>query len=57
MSIIGVSRGISLNISYIMWTILFEIILFSTKFQLNFIVASILFIISVILIAMTPEEK
>ena len=57
MSIIGVARGISLNVSYIIWTIIFEIILFNTKFQLNFIVASILFIVSVILIAMTPEEK
>ena len=54
---IGVARGISLNVSYIIWTIIFEIILFNTKFQLNFIVASILFIVSVILIAMTPEEK
>ena len=57
MSIIGVARGISLNVSYIIWTIIFEIILFNAKFQLNFIVASILFIVSVILIAMTPEEK
>ena len=57
MSIIGVARGISLNVSYIIWTIIFEIILFNTKFQLNFIVASILFIVSVILIAMSPEEK
>ena len=54
---IGVPRGISLNVSYIIWTIIFEIILFNTKFQLNFIVASILFIVSVILIAMSPEEK
>ena len=57
MSIIGVARGISLNVSYIIWTIIFEIILFNAKFQLNFIVASILFVVSVILIAMTPEEK
>lgn len=57
MSIIGVARGISLNVSYIIWTIVFEIILFNTQFQLNFLVASILFIVSVILIAMTPEEK
>ena len=57
MSIIGVARGISLNVSYIIWTIIFEIILFNAKFQLNFIVASILFIVSVILIAMSPEEK
>ena len=51
------ARGISLNVSYIIWTIIFEIILFNAKFQLNFIVASILFIVSVILIAMSPEEK
>ena len=57
MSIIGVARGISLNISYIIWTIIFEIIVFNVKFQLNFIVASILLIVSVILIAISPEEK
>ena len=57
MSIVGVARGISLNISYIIWTIIFEIIVFNVKFQLNFIVASILLIVSVILIAISPEEK
>ena len=57
MSIVGVARGISLNISYIIWTIIFEIIVFNVKFQLNFIVASILLIVSVILIAIAPEEK
>ena len=57
MSIVGVARGISLNVSYIIWTIIFEIIFFNVQFQLNLIVASILFIVSVLLIAITPDEK
>lgn len=57
MSIIGVAKGISLNISYILWTIIFEVICFNIKFQINFILASCLFLISVILIATLPEEK
>lgn len=53
---IGAPRGMSLNITYIIWTIIFEKILFNTEISMRFIFSSIIILLGIILIAGNPKE-
>lgn len=53
---IGAPRGMSLNITYIIWTIIFEKILFNTEISIRFIFSSIVILLGIILIAGNPKE-
>lgn len=53
---IGAPRGMSLNITYIIWTIIFEKILFNTEISMRFIFSSIVILLGIILIAGNPKE-
>lgn len=53
---IGAPRGMSLNIIYIIWTIIFEKILFNTEISMRFIFSSIVILLGIILIAGNPKE-
>lgn len=53
---IGAPRGMSLNITYIVWTIIFEKIFFRTNLDIKFIIASLIILMGIILIAGNPRE-
>lgn len=53
---IGTPRAMSLNITYIIWTIIFEKILFNTEISIRFIFSSIIILLGIILIAGNPKE-
>lgn len=53
---IGAPRGMSLNITYIIWTIIFEKILFNTAISMRFIFSSIIILLGIMLIAGNPKE-
>lgn len=53
---IGAPRAMSLNITYIIWTIIFEKILFNKEISMRFIFSSIIILLGIILIAGNPKE-
>lgn len=53
---IGAPRGMSLNITYVIWTIIFERLYFGTEVSLKFILASIVIVFGIVLIAGNPKE-
>lgn len=53
---IGAPRGMSLNITYVIWTIIFEKLYFGTEVSSKFIFASIVIVFGIILIAGNPKE-
>lgn len=53
---IGAPRGMSLNITYIIWTIIFEKILFNAEISMKLIFSSIVILLGIILIAGNPKE-
>lgn len=54
--LIGAPRGMSLNITYVIWTILFEKLFFNTQLDIRFIGASLVIVIGIIFIAGNPKE-
>lgn len=53
---IGASRGMALNITYVIWAIIFEKILIGNELNIKFIGASIIIILGVILISGKPKD-
>lgn len=53
---IGAPRGMSLNITYVIWTIIFEKLYFGTELNLKFIFASIVVVLGIVLIAENPKK-
>ena len=53
---IGAPRGMSLNITYVIWTIIFEKIFFGITLDLKFIIASIVIVSGIVLIAGDPKK-
>lgn len=54
--LIGAPRGMSLNITYVIWTILFEKLFFNTQLDIRFIGASLVIVIGIIFIAGNLKE-
>lgn len=54
--LIGAPRGMSLNITYVIWTMIFEKIYFKNTISMQFILASIIVIFGIILIAGNPKK-
>ncbi|MBC2850931.1 DMT family transporter [Cetobacterium sp. 8H] len=53
---IGAARATVLNITYMVWAIILQVIVFGTKISLNFILFSTLIILGVILVIGNPKE-
>lgn len=53
---IGAPRGMSLNITYVIWTIIFEKLYFGIELSLKFIFSSIVIVFGIILIAGNPRK-
>lgn len=53
---IGAPRGMALNITYVIWTIIFEKIYFGNELSIKFILAAVVIILGVILISAEPKE-
>lgn len=53
---IGAPRGMSLNITYVIWTIIFEKLYFGTELSLKFIFASVVIVFGIVLIAGNPKN-
>lgn len=53
---IGAPRGMSLNITYVIWTIIFEKLYFGTELNLKFMFASIVVVLGIVLIAENPRK-
>lgn len=55
-NLIGAPRGMSLNITYVVWTIIFERIFFHTQVNPKIIIASVIIISGIVLISGNPKE-
>lgn len=54
--IIGAARATVLNITYMVWAIILQVLIFKTEISLNFILFSCLIILGVILVIGNPKE-
>lgn len=54
--IIGAARATVLNITYMVWAIILQVIIFKTKVSVNFILFSCLIILGVILVIGNPKD-
>lgn len=54
--LVGAPRAMSLNITYVIWTIIFDTLYLKTTMSMQFIIASIVIVFGIILIAGNPKK-